>query len=272
MGQKFCEFRYIYKTIDANSKIVRWYNPIYLNLMQKLIWLFCLLNLPGFVFGQNDSCYVVTEPKLITYADQTERLVPIVVNGSLYPNSFWVWSASAVFDTSPEIPSIFIKQSSNSFQGVLDLEIIKTKYGTSLFDENFYIHQYIINPDGTKKHCPAPNGIIPSVRIKVFPRVKTYEAITPNDDDLNDYLEIENLDQYLFATVRIFDRWGQLIIERVGFDYYEKIDKSKANKGGNMKAFNGYLNGKTLPSGVYMYSIKPDEDYPEIIGSVTVIR
>ena len=242
--------------------------------MQKLIWLFCLSILPGFVFGQFEACYVVTEPKLITYADQTDRLVPIVVNGSTSANSFWVWSQSDVFDTSPEAPSVFIQQSSSSFQGVLDLDFIKTKYGTSLFDEKFYIHQYIINPDGTKSHCPLPRGIseIPSVRIKVFPRVKTYEAITPNDDDLNDYLEIENLDQYLFAEVKIFDRWGQLILSRTGFDYYEKIDPSKANKAGNMKAFNGYLNGKTLPSGVYMYSIKPDEDYPEIIGSVTVIR
>jgi gliding motility-associated-like protein len=241
--------------------------------MQKLIWLFCLTLLPGFVFGQLESCYVVAEPKLITYADQTDRLVPIVVNGSVNTNSIWVWSQSDVFDTSPEAPSIFIKQSANSFEGVLDLDVVKTKYGSSLFDERFYIHQYVVNADGTKIHCPVPpDGGLPSVRIKVFPRVKTYEAITPNDDDLNDYLEIENLDQYLFAEVKIFDRWGQLILERVGFDYYEKIDKSKANKAGNMKAFNGYLNGKTLPSGVYMYSIKPDEDYPEIIGSVTVIR
>lgn len=241
--------------------------------MQKLIWLFCLSILPGFVFGQNDSCYVVTEPKLITYADQTDRLVPIAVNGSLYPNSFWVWSSSPLNQPIPE-KSRFIRQSSESFAGLLDLDEIKASYGTSLFDEKFYIHQYIINSDGSRKACRLPDGATEaaSVRVKVFPRVKTYEAITPNDDDLNDYLEIENLDQYLFATVRIFDRWGQLIIERIGFDYYEKIDRSKANKGGNMKAFNGYLNGKTLPSGVYMYSIKPDEDYPEIIGSVTVIR
>jgi gliding motility-associated-like protein len=241
--------------------------------MQKLIWLFCLLILPGFVFGQFESCYVVTEPKLITYADQTDRLVPIVVNGSTNANSYWVWSSNPMNQPIPE-KSKFIVQTTNSFTGVVDLDVIKNTYGSSLFDEKFYIHQYIINPDGSKTPCPLPPGAseTPSVRVKVFPRVKTYEAITPNDDDLNDYLEIENLDQYLFAEVKIFDRWGQLIIERTGFDYYEKIDSSKANKAGNMKAFNGYLNGKTLPSGVYMYSIKPDEDYPEIIGSVTVIR
>jgi gliding motility-associated-like protein len=265
MGQKFCEFRYIYKTIDANSKIVRWYDPIYLNLMQKLIWLFCLLNLPGFVFGQIDSCYVVTEPKLIAFADQVEKKVPLVVNGSLNPKSTWMWSASQGPDNVK--PSEFIIQNSNSFAGILDIDKIIEKYGNAFFDEYFYIHEYFKKSDGTFFKCPPKE-----VRVKIFARVKTYEAITPNDDDLNDYLEIENLDKYLFAKVRIFDRWGQLIIERVGFDYYEKIDKSKANKGGNMKAFNGYLNGKTLPSGVYMYSIKPDEDYPEIIGSVTVIR
>ncbi len=238
--------------------------------MQKIIWLFCFLALPGFVFGQ---CYVVTEPKLIAYSDQEERMVPIVVNGLESPNSIWVWSQSEAFDDTPEEKSIFIQQSPNSFKGVLDLDVLKTKYGSALFDEKFYIHQYIVGTDGTIKHCPAQaDGMLPSVRIKVFSRVKTYEAITPNGDNLNDYLHIENLDQYLFARVRIFDRWGQLIIERSGLDYYEKIDLSKNNLGSNRKAFTGYLNGKSLPSGVYMYSIKPDEDYPEIIGSVTVIR
>lgn len=235
--------------------------------MQKLIWLFCLSILPGFVFGQNyiDSCYVVTEPKLLAYADQVEKKVPIVVNGSVSSTSTWIWSASQGPDNVK--PSEFITHSPTSFAGTVDIDKVIEKYGNAFFDEYFYIHQYIKKSDGSLFKCPPKE-----VRVKIFARVKTYEAITPNDDDLNDYLEIENLDKYLFAEVKIFDRWGQLIIERVGFDYYEKIDRSKANKGGNMKAFNGYLNGKTLPSGVYMYSIKPDEDYPEIIGSVTVIR
>jgi gliding motility-associated-like protein len=237
--------------------------------MQKLIWLFCLLNLPGFVFGQNynDSCYVVTEPKLLAYSDQIEKKVPIVVNGFVRPQSTFIWSSSQGPDNVK--PSKFIIQSPNSFAGIVDIEAITSinNFGNAFFDEYFYIHEYFKKNDGTLHKCPPKE-----VRVKIFPRVKTYEAITPNDDDLNDFLEIENLDKYLFAEVKIFDRWGQLIIERIGFDYYEKIDKSKANKAGNMKAFNGYLNGKTLPSGVYMYSIKPDEDYPEIIGSVTVIR
>jgi len=241
--------------------------------MQKLIWLFCLTILPGFVFGQlepdynKDSCYVVTEPKLLLFADQIEKKVPLVVNGFIRPQSTFIWSASQGPDDIK--PSKFIIQNLNSFAGIVDVESIisPANYGNAFFDEYFYIHEYFKKNDGTVHRCPPRE-----VRVKIFPRVKTYEAITPNDDDLNDFLEIENLDKYLFAEVKIFDRWGQLILERTGFDYYEKIDNSKANKAGNMKAFNGYLNGKTLPSGVYMYSIKPDEDYPEIIGSVTVIR
>ncbi|MBS1651481.1 MAG: gliding motility-associated C-terminal domain-containing protein [Bacteroidetes bacterium] len=48
--------------------------------------------------------------------------------------------------------------------------------------------------------------------------LKVYNAITPNGDGINDFLEIDNITQYPNNTVYIFNRWGGQIAAIKNYD------------------------------------------------------
>ena len=76
---------------------------------------------------------------------------------------------------------------------------------------------------------------------------------------MNDYWAIDNISSYPEATITVIDRWGAPVFEGKGETYEER-------------PFRGKLDGKLLPTGVYMYRIKPNADYPDVVGSLTIIR
>lgn len=81
-----------------------------------------------------------------------------------------------------------------------------------------------------------------TVRVEVIytPNVRIVEAITPNDDDLNEVLYIENIERYPDNTLIIFDRRGKEIYRKQGYN----------------NEWNGTYNGNKLPNGVYFYMLK----------------
>jgi gliding motility-associated-like protein len=46
--------------------------------------------------------------------------------------------------------------------------------------------------------------------------------ITPNNDGKNDFLKIENIEQYPNNSVQIFNRWGQEIYSQDGYNNSDK--------------------------------------------------
>ena len=61
------------------------------------------------------------------------------------------------------------------------------------------------------------------------------------------------------ATITVIDRWGVPVYEGSGATYEEV-------------PFRGKKDGKLLPTGVYMYRIRPNAYYPDVVGSLTIIR
>lgn len=75
-------------------------------------------------------------------------------------------------------------------------------------------------------------------------RLIIYNVITPNGDGANDKWDVQGLDMYPNNTVQIFDKWGDMVYEKNGYndDWYGQ-DK----------------HGKDLPDGTYFYLIKLNE-------------
>lgn len=94
------------------------------------------------------------------------------------------------------------------------------------------------------------------VRLLKTPVIPT--AFSPNGDGINDKWEIKFLNEYVGATVQVFDRYGQIVLNKFGYS----------------SPWNGKLNnnGADLPTGVYYYIIKPGSGMPLMTGYVTILR
>ena len=86
--------------------------------------------------------------------------------------------------------------------------------------------------------------------------VKIPSAFTPNDDGINDIWKIEFIGFYPEAEIKIFDRFGKLLVRYKG-DY---------------TGWNGNYHGKKMPSGTYWYIINIKDKTKIRNGSVTLIR
>ncbi len=78
---------------------------------------------------------------------------------------------------------------------------------------------------------------------------KIYNGISPNGDGVNDYFEIEGIENYPDNTLKVFNRWGVLVFEMDGYGLGNKL-------------FNGHSDSKVtieknrrLPSGTYFYTL-----------------
>jgi gliding motility-associated-like protein len=92
--------------------------------------------------------------------------------------------------------------------------------------------------------------------INVSPEIKVFNTFTPNGDGTNDYWDITGLIAYPTATVDIFDRYGQKVFHSLGYP----------------KPWDGTLDGKKLPVGVYYYIIDVKLYGQLLSGWVTLIR
>lgn len=78
---------------------------------------------------------------------------------------------------------------------------------------------------------------------------------TPNDDGRNDTWRVSDLNQITGCTVKIFNRWGELMYETT--DYQND--------------WNGTKDGQVLPDGAYYYTISCDENR-EYQGAINLMR
>jgi gliding motility-associated-like protein len=111
----------------------------------------------------------------------------------------------------------------------------------------------------THPECPNTSD---SVKIEVsicddtnpiFPTV-----ITPNYDGKNDLFEIDNLEiAYPSCKVTIFNRWGSVVFESVGYK----------------DPWDGTYNGENLPMGTYFYKIELNDDKSTVYnGPISIIQ
>lgn len=95
-------------------------------------------------------------------------------------------------------------------------------------------------------------------KVKVLKNPQIPSAFSPNGDGINDTWEIGELQNYAGATVQVFNRWGQLVYTKLGYN----------------KPWNGkYMQtGNDLPIGVYYYIIQAHSNLPAFTGTVTILR
>jgi gliding motility-associated-like protein len=81
-------------------------------------------------------------------------------------------------------------------------------------------------------------------------------AFTPNGDGVNDIWDISALQGYPECTVNIFNRYGAMVYNSVGYP----------------KAWDGTYGGSALPVGTYYYIIDLKNGRKKLAGPVTILR
>ena len=210
---------------------------------------FSLLLFPLISFSQQSECWVAADEKLVFLLPDMSKIntlpVPLYMPVTGSPNSEikWSWSpGSGLLDPNTKTPN------ANILRPIFDLSKLGNLTGIAL-KTVYTISGYIPRKNIT---CTA------TVNVYILPKIHPYEAFTPNGDDYNIRWYIDNITSYPDAEVFVYDRWGSIVYEN--YKNYEE------------KPFWGKFNGKELPTGPYMYRIKPHPEYPDVVGTLTIIR
>ena len=102
--------------------------------------------------------------------------------------------------------------------------------------------------------CTATDAV--QVTLKKKFHIWVPNAFSPNGDKINDTWEIENLGDYGFAIVEIFNRNGQIVYKSIGYN----------------KPWDGTRNGKPLPVGIYYFVIDKKDGTNKLSGWISLMR
>jgi gliding motility-associated-like protein len=83
---------------------------------------------------------------------------------------------------------------------------------------------------------------------EVKTEILVYNAVSRNNDGMNDIFEVSCIENFKNNTVRIFNRTGTLVYEGKGYDNQEIVFDGISNRGISVL-------GKDLPDGTYFYII-----------------
>ena len=102
-----------------------------------------------------------------------------------------------------------------------------------------------------------------SIEVKSNPNIclTIYKAFSPNDDDVHEFWEIENIHLYPEAIVSVYDRNGSQVFRRRNY----RNSEEEAFGGKNEK-------NQPLPSGTYYYLIDLDNGDDVFKGVLTIVR
>jgi gliding motility-associated-like protein len=90
-----------------------------------------------------------------------------------------------------------------------------------------------------------------------------YSSLTPNGDGINDAWVIDGIHLYKNNSVKIINRWGDLVFEQANYDNKEKVWKGESNSGVSFVE-------KKLPDGTYFYSIDLSNGSKPLTGYVVI--
>ena len=127
----------------------------------------------------------------------------------------------------------------------LNNDTIATPICTPHFSLNYTIHLNSLD------NCTISRNVY----VKLFENIIIPNIFSPNQDGINDFWEIKNLNLYNGVSVIIYDRGGKLIFNSIGYN----------------KPWDGTFNNKPVQTSTYFYIIKI-LNYKTYSGSVIVIR
>jgi gliding motility-associated-like protein len=90
--------------------------------------------------------------------------------------------------------------------------------------------------------------------------IGVYNAVSPNNDGLNDFLRIRNIEKFPSNKVSLFNRWGDKIFELSGYDNDQRVFRGKTNIGGEKDVF----------PGTYFYVIELGDGSPSVNGYLSL--
>lgn len=95
-----------------------------------------------------------------------------------------------------------------------------------------------------------------TLTVRILKPVKVPNAFSPNGDGVHDTWQIEHMADYPGSTLHVFNRYGQQVFSSKGY----------------ATPWDGKVNGKDLPVGVYYYVIELRNGFSPLNGSITIIR
>lgn len=88
--------------------------------------------------------------------------------------------------------------------------------------------------------CVTTDSVKVAVANSPLDGILPYDFISPNGDGFNDVLEFGNLNKYGANSLKIYNRWGDLVYQKLNYESDEQ-------------RFDGMYNGQPLPAGNYFY-------------------
>jgi hypothetical protein len=115
------------------------------------------------------------------------------------------------------------------------------------------IGKYLVIVEGT-------DGCTSEAEAEVKGDIVIYNAVSANNDGLNEFFQILCMEYFLNNNVKIFNRAGLLVYEQ---DYYDPTDPARRFEGVSNKGVS--INGTELPIGTYFYVVdKSDGSKPKV--------
>lgn len=118
----------------------------------------------------------------------------------------------------------------------------------------------IANPETTTTYTvtftDGPCVVTDEITVFVLTDLNVPNVFTPNGDMINDLWEIPALDTFDDCEIKVYNRWGNLVFESIGYD----------------TPWDGTYNGNPVGVSVFYYTIDLKNGEPVRKGSVTVTR
>ncbi|ANQ49353.1 tandem-95 repeat protein [Flammeovirga sp. MY04] len=136
------------------------------------------------------------------------------------------------------------------------------------------LDQLIYSPDNgfagnDSLHWNATNGMRyadedAAVLIQIGPELVIYSSFTPNNDGINDYWHIKDIEFYPNNEVTIYNRWGNAIYNASGYDNTSVRWEGTNNQSG--------VGSNILPASTYFYKVDLKDGSPVRSGYVVLAK
>jgi len=183
----------------------------------------------------------------VAVSDTVTALRNHTISGNVLENDWDIDSEILIVNTTPE---------ANPINGEL------TMYENGDFeykpDERYHgIDQftYTVCDSGDPIECAFADVII---RVDDIP-ITVYQAVSPNGDGMNDFLIIDGIHLFEQNSVRIYDRYNNLVWEEIGYDNDSKTWHGQSNRG---------MYRNKLPDDTYFYIINLGDGSPQLSGFI----